>query len=90
MYATDEKNAEGSFPVLAYPHELILPGRATTFEGARCWEPERPLAVLDLQYADWRDCEVSPPYSHRREQLNVSHATRRIVTDVHGRKVRQA
>jgi hypothetical protein len=89
MYATDAKDAEGFCPMLAYPRELVLPGRATIFEGARCWEPEQPLAVLDLQYAGWRDCEVSPHYSHRREQPNVSRSTRRIVTDVNGRKVRQ-
>ncbi|MGO9773406.1 MAG: LicD family protein, partial [Roseiarcus sp.] len=89
IYSMDPKTANGSCPVVAYPHDLILPGRVTMFEGARCWEPEQPLAVLDLQYGDWRNCEVSPHYSHRSEQLNAGQSTRRIVTDVHGQKIRQ-
>jgi hypothetical protein len=88
IYSVNPQAAGGSYPVTAYPVEILLPGRITTFEGVRCWEPEQPLAVLDIQYADWRTCERSSHYRHRFEKIVGNSVTRLIETDQHGRKIR--
>jgi len=67
------------------PRELILPGRAVAFEGAACWEPELPLALLDLHYPGWRVVEVSSAIDHRTEHRHCRLATRPITTDSRGR-----
>ena len=87
IYAEQGEITDGFCPVSPIPRDLILPGRITTFEGVRCWEPEQPCAVLDRQYADWRRCEQTSRYSHRREQSNARWATRQIVTDAQGCKI---
>ena len=88
LYSVNPEAADSSYPVAACAGEILLPGRITTFEGVRCWEPEQPLAVLDIQYAGWRSCETSSYYRHRFEQIVGATSTRRIETDQHGRKLR--
>jgi hypothetical protein len=85
LYALDAHAGDGA--PAAYPCEIILPGKITTFEGLRCREPEQPLALLDLQYDDWRDYERSPPYNHRDELWLTQRSSRRILTDQAGRKI---
>src|SRR5579859_448285 len=77
----------GSFPTLSLPRDIVLPGRRTTFEGAACWEPERPLAVLDTMYPGWRRQEVTALINHREGVNYAGLALRRIRTDATGRKI---
>jgi len=77
----------GSWPTLSLPRALILPGRRTTFEGAACWEPENPLAVLDSMYPGWRIREVSTSLNHREGRFADEIAIRHIRTDARGRKI---
>jgi hypothetical protein len=79
----------GRLPRSALPRDIVLPGRVTLFEGARCWEPEQPLAVLDRRYPKWRSREVTSLWNHRDERANDQVYLRYIQTDAHGRKVRQ-
>src|SRR5262249_48193783 len=78
-----------SLPVLSLPREIVLPGRAARFEGARCWEPEQPLAVLDTMYPGWRMQEVTTSLNHRDARFTDGATVRRIRTDTHGRKTGQ-
>lgn len=77
----------GSSPILTLPRNLVLPGRITTFEGAQCWEPEQPLALLDILYSDWRSVEATSHWNHQLELPNDRVITRAIQTDIYGRKV---
>lgn len=87
IYSTDPKTAAGAWPTLECPRDLALPGRITEFEGARCWEPQQPLALLDLQYKGWRHLEKSSYWNHRREAYRGPVAARAVVTDARGRKI---
>jgi glycosyltransferase involved in cell wall biosynthesis len=89
LYDVDSGFPAGSAPAAQCSCDVILPGRMTTFEGAQLWEPESPLAVLDLQYPEWRYSERSSPYSHRQERVTAGWAARPIATDSHGQKVSQ-
>ena len=79
----------GSWPAINLPHALVLPGRLTRFEGAACWEPESPLAVLDTLYPGWRALEVTSLINHREGRSAEGLALRRIRTDERGRKIHQ-
>jgi hypothetical protein len=87
VYSSDPAQAEGAWPALQYPRDLVLPGRLTQFEGVRCWEPEHPQALLDLQYEGWRHRETSSGWNHRWERRPKAVSTRSILTDTRGRKV---
>jgi LicD family/Glycosyl transferase family 2 len=87
IYSTAPKTSDGAWPALAWPRQQVLPGRLTTFEGVSCWEPEQPLALLDLQYSGWRNLEESSVWNHRWEAYNDGVSTRSIVTDAAGRKI---
>ena len=77
----------GSWPTLSLPRALVLPGRPATFEGAMCWEPEKPLGVLDTMYPGWRIQEVTSLIAHREGRFADGLALRRIRTDTRGRKI---
>ena len=87
LYSTAGVAAEDSWPAQEIPGNMILPGRITAFEGIRCWEPEQPLAVLDLLYEDWRYREKSSDWSHRWEAHNPEVSSRLISVDAGGRKI---
>jgi hypothetical protein len=87
IYATTPKTAESAWPPLPWPREQVLPGRIATFEGVSCWEPEQPLALLDLQYRGWRHLEKSSHWNHRREARRGIIVPRSVVTDAWGRKI---
>ena len=59
IYGDNSAIVDRSLPASSIPRDLVLPGRITMFQGARCWEPEQPLAVLDRLYPGWRSLEVS-------------------------------
>jgi hypothetical protein len=88
IYSDNTEIADNSWPNLAFPRDLILPGRITVFEGTRCWEPEQPLAVLDLLYPRWRSIEATSKWNHRVERPNARIFLRPILTDIRGRKTR--
>ncbi len=87
IYATAPETAAGVWPVLNWPRERVLPGRMTTFEEVSCWEPEQPLALLDLQYKGWRHLEKSSYWDHRWEARRGVITARCVLTDARGRKV---
>jgi LicD family len=67
--------------------EVVLPGRPTQFEGAKVWQPEQPLAILDKHYRGWRDFEETTAWSHVKEGPFRQWFRRPIVTDAAGHKV---
>jgi hypothetical protein len=73
--------------VLPFETALLLPGRPVAFEGARLWEPEQPLEVLDQYYRGWREKEKSTWWNHREDRMMRIIAVRGIRTDARGRKL---
>lgn len=76
-----------TWPTSSIPRELVFPGRIAMFEGARCWEPEDPPAVLDMLYPGWRHREATSAWDHRAERENARIFARDILTDSRGRKI---
>ncbi len=87
IYSCDPDANDACWPALRYPRNLVMPGRLTQFEGLRCWEPEQPQSLLDLQYEGWRDRERSSDWNHRWETPAKAVSIRSILTDARGRKL---
>lgn len=79
--------AGGGVDAPRFPMEMQVPGRPVSFEGARLWEPEQPLAILDQHYRGWRTIEKSAGWNHREERGLRIIAVRTIRTDTSGRKL---
>jgi hypothetical protein len=66
----------------------VLPLTPATFEGAPLFMPARPLAVLDAMYRGWNRREVSNARCHSRARPILGRASRAIVCDGSGRRIR--